>query len=118
MPRRMIRVRQLDGGVGECAAALGLILLEVTDMAQPCQELAFRIARDRGDLMREGLDARGMNREVRIEEVREAALPPRLRRAEIAEPHYSSPQIPFGRQVSPIASIMQSINELLGPGER
>src|ERR1700730_3018836 len=44
-PRRMIRVRQLDRSVGECTAALGLVLLEVTDMAQPRKELAFRIAR-------------------------------------------------------------------------
>src|SRR5260370_16735543 len=41
----MILVRQLDRGVGECTAALGLVLLEVSDMAQPGQELAFRIAR-------------------------------------------------------------------------
>src|SRR5271168_2056371 len=44
-PRRMILVRQLDRSVGECTPALGLILLEVTDMAQPGQELSFRIAR-------------------------------------------------------------------------
>jgi hypothetical protein len=44
-PRRMIRVRQLDRSVGECTAALGLVFLEVTDMAQPGQALAFRIAR-------------------------------------------------------------------------
>jgi hypothetical protein len=31
----MIRVRQLDRSVGECTAALGLVFLEVTDMAQP-----------------------------------------------------------------------------------
>ena len=43
-PRRMVRVRQFDRGVGECAAALGLVRLEVTDMAQPGQKLAFRIA--------------------------------------------------------------------------
>ena len=32
-PRRMIRVRQLDRSVGECTAALGLVLLEVTSTA-------------------------------------------------------------------------------------
>ena len=41
----MIPIRQLDRSVGECTAALGLVLLEVTDMAQPSQELAFGIAR-------------------------------------------------------------------------
>src|SRR5882672_9327466 len=41
----MVLVRQLDRRVGECTAALGLILLEVTGMTQPRQELAFRIAR-------------------------------------------------------------------------
>ena len=42
-PRRMLPIRQLDRSVGECTA--GLVFLEVTDMAQPGQELAFRIAR-------------------------------------------------------------------------
>src|SRR6266403_3383049 len=41
----MVLVRQLDRRVGECTAALGLILLEVTGMTQPRQELAFRITR-------------------------------------------------------------------------
>src|SRR3984893_7774367 len=41
----MVLVRQLDRSVGECTAALGLVLLEVADMAQPSYELAFRIAR-------------------------------------------------------------------------
>jgi hypothetical protein len=44
-PRRMIPIRQLDRSVGECTAALGLVLLEVSDMVQPGQQLAFRIAR-------------------------------------------------------------------------
>jgi hypothetical protein len=44
-PRRMFLVRQLDRRVGECTAALGLILLEVTGMTQPGQKLAFRITR-------------------------------------------------------------------------
>ena len=44
-PRRMILVRQLDRSVGECTPALSLVLPEVTDMPQPGQELAFRIAR-------------------------------------------------------------------------
>src|SRR6266481_6273606 len=41
----MVLVRQLDRSVGERTAALGLVLLELTDMAQPSHELAFRIAR-------------------------------------------------------------------------
>jgi len=43
--RRMVLVRQLDGSVGERTTAVGLVLLEVSDMAQPSQELAFRITR-------------------------------------------------------------------------
>jgi hypothetical protein len=43
-PRRMVRVRQFDRSVGESTTALGLVRLEVTDMAQPGQKLAFRIA--------------------------------------------------------------------------
>ena len=66
-PRRMVLVRQLDRRVGECTAALGLVFLEVTDMAQPGQELAFRIARIRGgerirgsiEFLRELLETRG-----------------------------------------------------------
>jgi hypothetical protein len=40
----MVRVRQFDGRVGKSTAALGLVRLEVTDMVQPGQKLAFRIA--------------------------------------------------------------------------
>jgi len=43
--RRMVLVRQLDRSVGERTTAVGLALLEVSDMAQPGQELAFGIAR-------------------------------------------------------------------------
>src|SRR6202044_181188 len=42
---RMVLVRQLDGSVGKSTPALGLVHLEVTDMAQPGEELAFRITR-------------------------------------------------------------------------
>jgi len=36
-PRRMVLVRQFDRSIGECTAALGLVLLEITEMAQPGQ---------------------------------------------------------------------------------
>src|SRR5258708_7359390 len=42
--RRMVLVWQLDRSVGERTTAVGLALLEVSNMAQPGQELAFRIA--------------------------------------------------------------------------
>ncbi len=44
----MIPIRQLDRSIGEGTAALSLVLLEVSNMAQPGQELAFRVARVRG----------------------------------------------------------------------
>ena len=36
-PRRMVLVRQFDRGIGERTAALRLVLLELTHMAQPSQ---------------------------------------------------------------------------------
>jgi hypothetical protein len=45
----MVLVRQFDRRGGKSTAALGLLHLEVTDMAQPGEELAFRITRVGGD---------------------------------------------------------------------